>query len=150
MGFELLYWHWLVLGAALMLSEIYFRSFVIVWFGAGALSVGFSVLVLSNMSGVAQIIVWAFSSTAYAVGWFKFVKPLSIDDTQLAPSRKSLVGEIGQVLDSPNGEKHGKLRFPTAVLGADEWLILSEDKLAVGDRVSVIDLTDNALVVKKT
>ena len=149
MEFELLYWHWIVLGVVLMLSEIFLGSFFIFWFGAAALSVGFAMLVIPGMSEAAQIIIWAFSSTIFAVGWFKFIKPLSIDNTKAGLSKEALLGEIGQVLDPPNGDKFGKLRFPAPVLGSDEWLIISQDDLAVGDRVSVIDLSGNSLIVAK-
>ena len=50
----------------------------------------------------------------------------------------------------PDGEKRGKVRFPAPVLGSDEWLIISQDELVVGDRVSVKDLSGNALIVEKT
>ena len=149
MEFELLYWHWIVLGVVLMLSEIFLGSFFIFWFGAAALSVGFAMLVIPGMSEAAQIIIWAFSSTIFAVGWFKFIKPLSIDNTKAGLSKEALLGEIGQVLDPPNGDKFRKLRFPAPVLGSDEWLIISQDDLAVGDRVSVIDLSGNSLIVAK-
>ena len=149
MEFELLYWHWIVFGVILVLSEIFLGSFFIFWFGAAALSVGFAMIVIPGMSAAAQIITWAFSSTVFAVGWFKFIKPLSIDYTKAGLSRESLLGEIGQVLDPPNGEKFGKLRFPAPVLGSDEWLIISQDDLAIGDRVSVIDLSGNSLIVTK-
>jgi len=41
------------------------------------------------------------------------------------------------------------LRFPAPLLGSDEWLIISQDDLTAGDRVSVIDLSGNSLIVKK-
>ena len=149
MVFELLYWHWMVLGIVLMLSEIFLGSFFIFWFGAGALSVGTAMLIIPGMSEAAQIIIWAFSSTAFAIGWFKIIKPLSQDRTKAGMSRESLLGEIGQVLDPPNGDKFGKLRFPAPILGSDEWLIISQDQLVIGDRVSVVDLSGNSLIVKK-
>lgn len=149
MEFELLYWHWIVMGAVLMLGEIFIGSFYIFWFGAGALSVGIAMLVVPAMPEGAQIVIWAFSSTFYAVAWFKFVKPLSSDNTKAGLSREALLGEIGQVLDPPNGEKFGKLRFPAPVLGSDEWLIISQDDLSAGDRVSVVDLSGNSLIVTK-
>ena len=34
------YWHWIVLGIVLMLSEIFIGSFFILWFGAAAVVVG--------------------------------------------------------------------------------------------------------------
>ena len=94
MGFELLYWHWIVLGFILMLSEIFIGSFFIFWFGASALSVGVAMLAIPNMSEAAQIIIWGFASLMFALGWFKFIKPLSRDNTKAGLSKEALLGQI--------------------------------------------------------
>ena len=85
----------------------------------------------------------------FAIGWFEYVRPLSRDNTKEDLSKEALLGQIGQVLDPPNGEKFGMLRFPAPLLGSDEWLIISQDALTAGDRVSVIDLSGNSLIVTK-
>tara|TARA_Y100000994_G_scaffold208222_1_gene181084 strand:- start:854 stop:1306 length:453 start_codon:yes stop_codon:yes gene_type:complete len=149
MEFGIEYWHWIVFGIALMLSEIFIGSFFIFWFGAAAVVVGLLILPLPDMSPTAQVIIWAVSSASFALAWFKLVKPLNVDKTKAGLSKESLVGEIGQVLQIPSGDKRGKVRFPAPVLGSDEWLIISHDTVSIGDRVSVIDLSGNALIVEK-
>jgi membrane protein implicated in regulation of membrane protease activity len=149
MEFAIEYWHWIVFGIALMLSEIFIGSFFIFWFGAAAVVVGLLILPLPDMSPTAQVIIWAVSSASFALAWFKLVKPLNVDKTKAGLSKESLVGEIGQVLQIPSGDKRGKVRFPAPVLGSDEWLMISHDTVSIGDRVSVIDLSGNALIVKK-
>ena len=42
MDYGLLYWHWIVFGIVLMLSEIFLGSFFIFWFGAAAVVVIFA------------------------------------------------------------------------------------------------------------
>lgn len=149
MEFAFEYWHWIVFGIALMLSEIFIGSFFIVWFGAAAIVVGLLLLPLPNMSGTAQLILWAISSASFALAWFKLIKPLNIDKTKAGLSKEALLGEVGQVLQVPSGDKRGKVRFPAPVLGSDEWLIISHEAVSIGDRVSVVDLSGNALIVKK-
>ena len=149
MEFAFEYWQWIVFGIVLMLSEIFIGSFFIVWFGAAAVVVGLLVLPLPNMSGTAQLVIWAISSTSFALAWFKLIKPLNIDKTKAGLSRESLLGEVGQVLQVPSGDKRGKVRFPAPVLGSDEWLIISHEAVSIGDRGSVVDLSGNALIVKK-
>lgn len=149
MEFGIEYWHWIVFGIALMLSEIFIGSFFIFWFGAAAVVVGLLILPLPDMSPTAQVIIWATSSASFALAWFKLVKPLNVDKTKAGLSKESLVGEIGQVLQIPSGDKRGKVRFPAPVLGSDEWLIISHDTVSIGDRVSVIDLSGNALIVER-
>ena len=148
MEFAVEYWHWIVFGIALMLSEIFIGSFFIFWFGAAAVVVGLLIVPLPDMSPTAQLIIWAVSSASFALAWFKLVKPLNVDKTKAGLSKEALVGEIGQVLQIPSGDKRGKVRFPAPVLGSDEWLIISHDTVSIGDRVSVIDLSGNALIVE--
>ncbi|NKB34066.1 MAG: NfeD family protein [Pseudomonadales bacterium] len=149
MDFALLYWYWIVFGIALVLSEIFLGSFFIFWFGAAAVVVGLLMLPLPDMSVIAQIIIWAITSTTFAFAWFKLIKPLNTDKTKAGLSKEALLGEMGQVLQAPNGEKRGKVRFPVPLLGSNEWLIISQDELDIGDRVSVVDLSGNALIVEK-
>lgn len=150
MDFELLYWHWIVAGIALMLAEIFIGSFFILWFGAAAVVTGLAVALIPSLNPVIQVVTWGILSTALAVLWFKYFKPLSKDRTKAGLSKEALQGEIGQVIDAPSGDSKGTIRFPAPLLGNDEWLIISEDSLVIGDRVSVIDLSGNALIVKKT
>lgn len=149
MAFELIYWHWIVLGIALMLAEMFFASFFILWFGASAVIIGLFLLLFPALSPAWQIFLWSILSCALAFAWFKYLKPLSIDKTKAGLARESIVGEIGLVLSAPQGEQRGTLRFPAPILGTDEWLFISQDALAVGDRVRVVDVSGNTLIVHK-
>ncbi|MDO7657829.1 MAG: NfeD family protein [OM182 bacterium] len=144
---ELVYWHWIVLGIVLMLAEIFIGSFFIFWFGAAAVVVGLSLTIAPSISAPTQLIYWTLLSLVFAVAWFRFLKPLSKDVTKAGLSREALIGEIGQVLSVPNGDKRGMVRFPAPLLGSDEWLIMSQDSLSIGDRVSVKDVSGNSLIV---
>ena len=149
MGFEILYWHWIVLGIGLILLESPLPSFTSLWFGAGAVVVGLLLLVVPGISFTLQVLIWTVLSVALTWLWFRYLKPLSIDKTKAGLSRESIVGEIGQVMVVPKAERRGKLRFPAPVLGSDEWLFISQDQLAAGDRVQVVDVSGNSLIVKK-
>lgn len=146
---EILYWHWIVFGIILMVSEMFLASFFVLWFGAAAVVIGGLVLVFPEMSATLQIFLWTILSSALAFAWLKYLKPLSADKTKAGLSLETLLGETGQVLSLPSGEKRGVLRFPAPVLGADEWLFISQDNLAIGDRVRVKDLSGNTLIVQK-
>jgi len=149
MGFEILPWHWIVFGIALVISEIFFATFFILWFGTAAIVVGVLLYITPDLSFTWQISLWTFVSAVLAFGWFKYLKPLSIDKTKAGLSKEAIMGEIGQVLVVPTADKRGKLRFPAPILGADEWIIISQDDLSIGDRVSVLDVSGNCLIVQK-
>jgi len=149
MAFEILPWHWIVFGIALMISEIFLATFFILWFGAAAVAVGVVLYVVPDLSLTWQILLWTIVSSVLAYAWFKFLNPLSIDRTKAGLSKEAIMGEVGQVLVVPTGDKRGKLRFPAPILGDDEWIIISTDNLALGDRVSVVDVSGNSLIVAK-
>ncbi len=149
MEFTVAYWHWIVLGVVLVLLEIALPSFTAIWFGAGAILVGLLVWLMPSLSLTAQVIIWAIASGVLTWAWFKFIKPLAVDRTKAGLSRESLIGEVGQVLSMPTEERRGTLRFPAPLLGSDEWMFISSDALAIGDRVRVIDLSGNSLIVAK-
>lgn len=149
MEIEILYWHWVVLGVLLMLSEIALTTFFILWFGLAAVLMGGLLFLVPDIDFTWQILIWTVLSTVLAFFWFKYLKPLSIDRTKAGLSREAIVGEVGQVISVPREGMRGKLRFPAPILGDDEWMIMSQDTLMEGDRVRVKDVSGNSLIVEK-
>jgi len=143
------YWLWIAAGAALMIAEVFLGSFFVFWAGLAAVLVGLVVLVAPELAMAMQITIWALLSGSLGVGWFRYIKPMSRDRTKAGLSREALIGQIGQVLRPPTGDSRGLIRFTVPILGSDEWQILSEDPLAIGDRAHVTDLSGNALIVRK-
>ena len=146
MEFEIVYWHWLVLGMLLMAIEIVLPSFTALWFGVGAIIVGILMLFIP-MSLSVQVVVWALVSAAFTAWWFMYLKPKSPDRTQAGLSREAILGQVGLVIALPEGEKRGTMRFTTPVLGADEWPFICETEVGLGDRVRVKEVSGNTLVV---
>jgi inner membrane protein len=144
------YWHWVVFGVILILSEIALTTFFIFWFGVAAVMLGGILFIAPELSLSWQIFIWTLLSSVLALIWFKYLKPLSIDRTKAGLSREAIIGEVGQVISVPNAEKRGRMRFPAPILGADEWLIIASEPLSEGDRVRVKDVSGNSLIVEKT
>lgn len=148
MEFELAYWHWLVLGIALMLVEIFIPSFTIFWFGLGALVVG-GLSIFIDMNFTVQIIIWAIASVIFTILWFKFLKPKMVDKTTAGIAREAAIGEAGKVVKVPTEGRRGIVRFTTPLLGDDEWDFISESEVELGDRVHIKDISGNTLIVVK-
>lgn len=142
-------WHWLVLGILLVVFEIFLPSFTALWFGVGAVVVGILVWLFPALPLEAQVIIWVLLSIAFTVFWFKVLKPLSIDKTKAGLSREAILGQVGTVIAVPGLEHTGVVRFSMPVLGSDEWRCRSQEVLAIGDRITVIDILGNEIVVKK-
>jgi inner membrane protein len=143
------YWHWLVFGMILIMAELFIPSFTIFWFGLAGLIVGGVLLVAPGTTLTWQLFLWALGACLMTFMWFKLFKPLMADRTKAGISREAIVGESGQVIKAPSQNQRGILRFTAPVLGADEWPFICEQPVAVGDRVVVIEISGNTLIVAK-
>ncbi len=141
-------WHWVVFGVILMLAELVLPAFAALWFGLAALCVALLAWLLPGLSPAAQIVLWLLLSIGCTVAWFKWIKPLSIDKTKAGLSREATIGQVGMVIQTHLSHEHIKVRFPMPVLGADEWQCRCLSPVAVGDRVRVIDILGNDLLVQ--
>jgi membrane protein implicated in regulation of membrane protease activity len=149
MEFTPQYWHWLVFGMILIMVEMALPSFTALWFGAGALLVGVLLLIFPALDLNWQVFIWTISSALTTFLWFRYLKPKSINRTMAGLSREAIVGEVGLVIAVPQEHRRGQLRFPVPILGSEEWDIICQQPLALGDRVVVADLSGNALIVTR-
>ena len=148
MEFVLEPWHWFVLGVLLMLSELLLPAFAALWFGIGAIMVGILYWMFPMMGTTTQLVMWIILSVLCTLAWFKFIKPLSTDKTKAGLSREATIGQIGMVIQTNLEHDQIKVRFPMPVLGSDEWNCRTTSPVQVGDRIRVIDILGNDLVVQ--
>lgn len=143
----LMYWHWLVIGMALLIAELFLGSMAILWFGLGAVAVAGLVLVAPGMGLPLQLFTWSLLSGLLTVLWFRFLKPRMADRTTAGIAREAIVGETGHVTSAPDLGRRGTVRFARPVLGSDEWPFICDDEVTAGDRVVVKDVSGNTLIV---
>jgi membrane protein implicated in regulation of membrane protease activity len=148
MDIQLLYWHWLVIGMILVVSEIFIPSFTILWFGLGALVVGL-VEMFVPMSLSTQILVWTVSSVLFTVAWFKVIKPRMASNNSGEKARYSAIGESGLVTKLPTDTTKGRMRFSTPIMDRDEWVFNCESAVNLGDRLYIKEVSGDVLVVTK-
>jgi membrane protein implicated in regulation of membrane protease activity len=133
----------------LVIAEVFIPSFTIFWFGLGAVIVAAILWWLPDFAVSWQLVVWALSSSLFAVLWFRFFKPLMVDRTKAGIAREAISGESGQVIKVPQPGGRGVVRFSTPLLGDDEWDFICDSDVALGDRVQVKDVSGNTLIVEK-
>jgi len=140
-------WHWLVLGFALLIIEMFVPTFASLWFGGAAIIVA-AIAWLLPISVSMQIIIWLVLSAIFLLAWFKFIKPLSVDRTKAGLGGSVIIGETGMIIVAPQLERAGVVRFSVPIVGAAEWMCrTSGEQVAVGDRVIVTDIVGNELIV---
>jgi inner membrane protein len=142
-------WHWLVFGMILILFELVVPSFTIIWFGCGAVVVAGMAWFIPGLTVSFQLFFWAIASIFFTAIWFIVFKPRMTDKTKAGISLEAALGESGLVVRLPQANVRGVVKFTTPLLGAEEWQFISDEKVALGDRVTVIDVSGNTLIVQK-
>ncbi len=149
MEIKILWWYWVAFGMLLMVAEIFVPSFTIFWFGLGALIVALLVGLASDIALSWQLTCWSFSSILFTLLWFRYFKPTMIDRTKAGISLEAVLGQTGRVIRLPHEGVRGLVRFVMPLLGTEEWEFVCGNELAIGDRVMVVEVSGNTLVVTK-
>jgi inner membrane protein len=142
------WWHWMVLGVALVLCELAIPAFFVIWFGLGALIVGITLALIPTLVLPAQIVIWIAASLAFVVLWFKVFK-VHVHRTKVGLSKGQFAGEIGLVTREIKPFQKGQIRFQKPILGAESWEAIADDDLMPGERVHVLAVEGNILRVRR-
>ncbi len=146
-----LYWIlWCVLGAVLIVAEVFTTGFVLLWFGIGALAAGFAAIVgIDNLA--LQFVIFALVSVGLtAASRTIFVNYFSREKTgdSLRTGVDSLPGKIGTVVSSSRGAmQEGAVK----VFGST-WTAYpapGESPLEAGERVRVERIEGSSIYVRR-
>ena len=149
MIFTIAYWHWLILGMALLIAEMFLGSMAVLWFGLGALTIAAFVFFVPDMELTWQLFIWALFSGLLTFGWFRYFKPRMADRTKAGIPREAALGETGIVIRAPEEDRRGMVRFSLPLLGSDEWPFICEQEVRAGEKVWVKEISGNTLIVEK-
>jgi membrane protein implicated in regulation of membrane protease activity len=142
---ELLWWHWAVGGIALILAELAVPSFVLIWFGLGALVVALAVGI-AGVSLTAQLALWLVVSLILVAGWFKVFKP-NMHKTRIGMADANVIGEVGMLVRAVAPFEKGEVRFQKPILGDDVWECIADEAIGNGERVRVVAVEGSFLKV---
>ena len=141
---------WAILGAVLVVAEVFTSGFVLLWFGIGALAAGLAGL-LGVHSIVLQFLIFAVVSIALtAASRTIFVNYFSREKSggDLKSGVESLPGKIGTVVSSSRGSMH---EGAVKVFGST-WTAYpaeGEEPLEAGDRVEVTRVQGASIYVRR-
>ncbi|MBF7686821.1 NfeD family protein [Acinetobacter rathckeae] len=141
-------WHWFVFGIILILLELVITTFALLWFGIAALTVSLFYWLLPNLSTATQVFMWAILASLCTFLWFKYIKPKPKQQLVHTKAQQIMIGQVGMVTQNQVNTQLN-IRFPMPILGSDEWPAVCTDEVLIGDRVQVVEITDQILVVKK-
>ena len=141
---------WTILGAILIVAEIFTTGFVLLWFGIGALAAALAGLLGVNSIGLQFLIFAAVSVALTAASRTIFVNYFSREKTggDLKTGADSLPGKVGTVVTSSRGALH---EGAVKVFGST-WTAFpaeGEEPLEAGDRVQVERVQGASIYVRR-
>lgn len=144
MTFEIEFWHWMILAAALAGIEILTPGFFFLWLGGAALITGILALIIPALSWENQVLAFAILSGASVLAWYKFRHRLvtTSDDMTLNRRGEQLLGR-NATLSTPIVNGRGQIRIDDSV-----WRCEGED-LAAGTKVKVVAIRGAVVAVEK-
>jgi len=141
---------WAILGAVLVVAEVFTTGFVLLWFGIGALAAALAGL-LGVHSIILQFLIFAVVSISLtAASRTIFVNYFSREKSggDLKSGVESLPGKIGTVVSSSRGSMH---EGAVKVFGST-WTAYpaeGEEPLEAGDRVEVTRVQGASIYVRR-
>ena len=142
---NLLWWHWIILGLVLVVSEIFMPLFIILWFGISALIVGFVDLGFDT-SFMSELSLWIILSVVFLAMWLLFFKDKTITKSGQSDFTLNTKGEVIQRIVP---SVRGRVRFDTPVLGDKEWFASSDEIIEIGDRIMIVEVIGQLIKVQK-
>lgn len=142
------WWYWVVAGVILLLCELAVPLFVMVWFGLSAIAVGVLLAILPSVGLTAQLSLWLILSILLVVGWFRVFKP-SQHKTRAGMADNHVIGEVGLLTHAVAPFQKGEVRFQKPLLGSEVWTCISEQEIAAGERVRIVQVEGTLITVAK-
>lgn len=142
---NLTFWHWFILGGALIIIEMLVPSTLFLWPGVSALIVGVLKLSVPALTWPVAISIWAVLSVVTVVGWTKYRKahPAELPDTGLNQRGQQFIGQV-YILSKPLENGKGEIKAGDTV-----WAVTGHGSLPAGVNVRVTGSDGAVLVVEK-
>lgn len=134
-------WLWLGVFVVALAFEFATADLVSVWFSLGAIPS--FVLSLFEVNPVIQVVSFILVTTALLL----FTRPVVIKYfkvNEIKTNVDSVIGQEGTVTSSIKSNDIGRIK-----LRSQEWSAIADESIEVGQKVRVLDVEGNKLIVKK-
>ena len=144
------WWHWSVLGLAILIGDVAVAggTGIILWFGAGAVGVGLFLLADPDLPLWIQISLWMGFSIALLILWLAVFKPRA-NRRSIVAARQEIIGEVGVVIRAGkiDEEIRGAIRFQKPIGGRDVWQFQADSVFSPGERATVASVNDDGVLI---
>ncbi len=138
---------WAILGVILIFMDIFIPSFVIAFFGGGALITALTTFLGITPGAASQLVVFIISSITLLVTLRRTLKRLLVGDTRNQNDQEFDVeiGKIIPVIEEINREKGtGRVRYQ-----GTEWSAQADGVIPLGESVAIVGRDNLTLRVRR-
>ena len=140
----ILWWHWIVLGIALLIWDMSMGTFFILGLGIAAIVVGILDIFL-HLSFTVELAIWMILSILAIAAWFKWFREEPVTESGQSNYR---LDTLGVVMEDIQPHSRGKVTFDTPVLGNTSWHAISKVDIDKGTRVKIVQINGQLIEVK--
>ena len=140
-------WVWGAIGLVLLAVEMATGTFYVLWFGVAALCTAIAVGLFPNMPHAIQFIIFALLAFSSLAIWRLNYKKTETH-SRVGQAQGEEIGRIGTVFEACGPNQSGKIRFTQGLMGAREWIAVSNLPIAEGAEARVITVEGNMLRVE--
>jgi len=142
---NLLWWHWIIFGLILLVSDIFMGTFIMLGWGLSAILVG-GVDVFYPLSLETKLVIWMILSILFITLWFKYVKDNSVENSGQSNYSLDTLGTVQEAIII-NGR--GQVKFDAPVLGNTFWPATAKEDIEVLSRIKIVEVTGQLIEVSK-
>ena len=137
------FWHWLIVVAVLMISELFFPGAFMLWIAIAALCSAAIAFFVPDMLWQWQLVLFAIFSVASVVVWHKYIRTVDrpTDQPNLNKRSQQYIGRTFQLVE-PIENGTGKV-----IVDDSQWRVVGEDA-AKGAKVKVVGVDGVLLLVE--
>ena len=139
-----LWWHWIVLGIALLIWDMTLGTFFILGLGIAAIIVGILDMFIDT-SFTVELTIWMILSILVIAVWFKWFREQPVTESGQSNYR---LDTLGVVMEDIQPHSRGKVTFDTPVLGNTSWHAISKVDLDKGTRVKIVQINGQLIEVE--
>ena len=140
----ILWWHWIVLGIALLIWDMSMGTFFILGLGVAAIIVGI-LDIFFDLSFTIELTIWMILSVLAIAAWFKWFREEPVTESGQSNYR---LDTLGVVMEDIQPHSRGKVKFDTPVLGNTHWHAISKIDIDKDTRVKIVQINGQLIEVE--
>ena len=136
---DLNFMHWLILGIALIILELFFWTVFLLWIGSSAITVGIIFFLLPNVSGLLQLLIFIVLAVVATLLSKKYY-PVKTVDEQLHDKAKKHIGKECTIVSIED-------EVAKVQIGESLWFAKGSN-LSAGQSVKIIGVESSTFIVE--